>query len=100
MGVWALSVHSPPCNTGPSQLTSIPSMIIQVLMNAPLRPLTYVDLLMSMAMILIGRREWVTHRAEELGQIQTTQPSASVSISTTGADSGTFYTFLGPIQVN
>ena len=68
-------------------------------MNAPLRPLTYVDLLMSMAMILIGRREWVTHRAEELGQIQTTQPSASVSISTTEADSGTFYTFLGSIQI-
>ena len=65
-------------------------------MTAPLRPLTYVDLLMSMATISIGRKEWVTHRAEELGQIQTTQPSASVSISTTGADSGTFYTFLDP----
>ena len=59
-------------------------------MIAPLRPLSYVDLLMSMATILIGRREWVTHQAGELGQIQTTQPSASVSISTTGADSGTF----------
>ena len=69
-------------------------------MTASLRPLTYVDLLMSTVTILIGRKEWVTHRAGELGQIQITQPIASVSISTTWADSGTFYTFLGPIQIN
>ena len=69
-------------------------------MTAPLRPLTYVDLLMSMATISIGRKEWVTHRAAELGQIQTTQPGDSVSISTIGADSSTFYTFLGSIQIN
>ena len=68
-------------------------------MTASLRPLTYVDLLMSTVTISIGRKEWVTHRAAELGQIWTTQPSASVSISTTGADSGTFYTFLGSIQI-
>ena len=69
-------------------------------MTAPLRPLTYADLLMSTVTISIGRKEWVKHRAAELGQIWTTQPSASVSISTTGADSGTFYTFLGPIHIN
>ena len=69
-------------------------------MTAPLRPLTYVDLLMSTVTISIGRKEWVKHRAAELGQIWTTQPSASVSISTTGADRSPFYTFLGPIQVN
>ena len=65
-------------------------------MTAPLRPLTYVDLLMSMVTILIGRREWVAHRAAELGQIRTTQPGASVSINTTGEDSGTFLPFLDP----
>ena len=69
-------------------------------MTAPLRPLTYVDLLMSTVTISIGRKEWVEHRAAELGQIWTTQPSASVSISTTGADRSPFYTFLRPIQVN
>ena len=69
-------------------------------MTAHLRPLTYVDLLMSTVTISIGRKEWVKHRAAELGQIWTTQPSASVSITTTGADSGTFYTFFGPIQIN
>ena len=69
-------------------------------MTAPLRPLTYVDLLMSTVTISIGRKEWVKHRAAELGQIWTTQPSASVSISTTGADRSPFCTFLGPIQVN
>ena len=55
---------------------------------------------MSTVTISIGRKEWVKHRAAELRQIWTTQPSASVSISTTGADSGTFYTFLGPIHIN